>query len=117
MARYASSKSARRKSSSINRGKTDVVFSKGHTSAEQRVARLKRLLTDRIDGVRIEVDAPGRPRGDWFIDVAVGEQSFVVAFRPALGFGISSTPSEGIGDGPDEFAEEENAVVDRLVAL
>ena len=45
------------------------------------------------------------------------DQSFVIEFRPKLGFGLSSTPSEGIGEGPDEFLEDEGAVVDRVAEL
>jgi DNA-binding XRE family transcriptional regulator len=86
-------------------------------SPKQRVEKLSRLLRERVPGALIEVDAPSRPKGDWFIDMKSGNQSFVIEFRPTLGFGLSSTPSEGIGEGPDEFLEEEDAVVERVAAL
>jgi DNA-binding XRE family transcriptional regulator len=83
----------------------------------QRVDRLNELLRERVPGVAIEVDEPSRAAGDWFIDARLGDQSFVIEFRPKLGFGLSSTPSEGVGLGPDEFLLDEGTVADRLSAL
>jgi len=84
---------------------------------KERVDKLSRLLRKRIPEVTIAVDAPSRPKGDWFIDMKVGKRSFVIEFRPTLGFGLSSTPAEGIGEGPDEFFEEELEVVERITNL
>jgi hypothetical protein len=83
----------------------------------QRVEKLGQLLRERFPGIALEVDVPSRATGDWFIDTKLGDQSFVIEFRPKLGFGLSSTPSEGIGEGPDEFLEDEEAVADRVGAL
>jgi DNA-binding XRE family transcriptional regulator len=40
-----------------------------------------------------------------------------IEFRPELGFGLSSTPSEGFGEGPDEFLEEATRLVERIARL
>lgn len=84
---------------------------------KERVDKLSRLLRKRIAGIEITVDAPSRPKGDWFVDTRVGQRSFVIELRPALGFGLSSTPAAGIGEGPEEFFEDEAAVVERVADL
>lgn len=86
-------------------------------TSKERVDKLSRLMRRRIPDVVIAVDAPSRPKGDWFIDTKLGKRSFVIEFRPALGFGLSSTPTEGIGEGPDEFFEDEHEVVERVAEL
>jgi DNA-binding XRE family transcriptional regulator len=86
-------------------------------TGKDRVDKLNRLLRKRLPGVAITVDPPSSSKGDWFIDTKVGRRSFVIEFRPALGFGLSSTPSEGIGEGPDEFFQDEHEVVERLSEL
>lgn len=86
-------------------------------SHEKRVERLGRLLRRRIPGIAIDVDRPSRPRGDWFIDTKLDDRSFVIEFRPALGFGLSSTPDEGLGEEPDEFFADEPSVVERVAEL
>ena len=86
-------------------------------TAKARIDKLSRLLRKRIPGVALTVDAPSKPAGDWYIDTKVGKRSFVIELRPALGFGLSSTPAEGIGEGPDEFFEGEAEVVERVADL
>jgi DNA-binding XRE family transcriptional regulator len=117
MAPSASTKSVRKRSSLTSRAKTVAASSKTLATDEERVDKLRRLLQKRIRKLLIEVDPPSRPKGDWFIDAKLGNHSFVIEFRPTLGFGLSSTPSEGFGEGPDEFFDDENAVVERIAAL
>ena len=84
---------------------------------KERVEKLSRILRKRFPGIGLEADAPAKVTGDWFLDARLRDQSFVIAFRPKLGFGLSSTPAEGIGEGPDEFFQDEEAVADRVAAL
>lgn len=84
---------------------------------KHRIERLSGLLRRRVPGIALEVDAPSRAGGDWFIDAKLRDQSFTIEFRPKLGFGVSSTPAEGIGEGPDEFLEDEEAVAERVAGL
>jgi DNA-binding XRE family transcriptional regulator len=86
-------------------------------TAKQRIDKLSRLLRKRIPRIAITVDAPSTPRGDWFVDTTVGKQSFVIELRPSLGFGLSSTPADGIGEGPEELFDDEAAVVQRVAEL
>ncbi len=86
-------------------------------TAKDRVDKLGRLLSKRMPNAAVTVDAPSLPKGDWFIDVKLAKRSFVIEFRPTLGFGLSSTSAEGIGEGPDEFFEDEHDVAERLADL
>ena len=84
---------------------------------KKHIENLVRLLRKGIPRAEVAVDTPSRASGNWFVDVRCGKQAFAVEFRPTLGFGLSSTPSDGLGEGPDEFIESEEAVVERIRAL
>ena len=84
---------------------------------KRRIDRLIALLQARVPGSSVQVDAPSRASGNWFVNIDADGQALVVEFRPKLGFGLSSTPSDGYGEGPDEFLADEEAVVDRVAAL
>ena len=84
---------------------------------KKRIENLKRLVEETLPGATVGVDAPSRSGGDWFIDIKHAGQSFTVEYRPSLGFGLSSTPSDAYGEGPDEFLPEEALLIDRLAHL
>jgi DNA-binding XRE family transcriptional regulator len=84
---------------------------------KKHVERLVHLLRKGIPRAEVAVDAPSRVSGHWFVDVRAGKHTFAVEFRPTLGFGLSSSPSDGLGEGPDEFVENEEGVVRRIRAL
>jgi DNA-binding XRE family transcriptional regulator len=86
-------------------------------TSKKRIEALVRLLRKRIPRVVVAVDAPSRVSGNWFLDVRSGKQTFALEFRPAVGFGLSSTPSDGLGEGPDEFVGTEEGVVERIRSL
>jgi DNA-binding XRE family transcriptional regulator len=86
-------------------------------TVKQRIENLTRLITEKFPGASVGVDAPSRSKGDWFVDIRYGDQSFAIEYRPSLGFGLSSTPSDGYGEGPDEFFADEGSVVDRVTQL
>jgi DNA-binding transcriptional ArsR family regulator len=84
---------------------------------KKSIERLVRLIRKQVPGVVVSVDEPSRGPGAWFIDVKKGKQSLTVEFRPKLGFGLSSTPSEGFGEGPDEFLQDATPLVQRIARL
>jgi DNA-binding XRE family transcriptional regulator len=86
-------------------------------SPKHQVDRLVVALRKGAPGVQVQVDEPSRPTGSWFIDVTKGKQSVVVEFRPRFGFGITSTPTEGYGEGPHEFRSEPDEVAERIIQL
>lgn len=83
----------------------------------KRIEQLTGLLRDRLPTSIVEVDAPARASGAWFVNVDADDRSFVIEFRPRIGFGISSAAGEGYGEGADEFFPDAEGVVDRIAAL
>jgi DNA-binding XRE family transcriptional regulator len=84
---------------------------------KKRIEHLTELLREQLAGSSVEIDAPARASGTWFVNVDAAGQSFVVEFRPKIGFGLSSTPADGYGEGADEFFPEPAGVVERIAAL
>lgn len=86
-------------------------------SHKRQVDELVQLLRKGVPGVEVNVDAPSKTAGSWFIDVSEGQQSLVIEYRPKLGFGITSTPMDGYGEGPDEFRGGAEEAAKRVVDL
>lgn len=84
---------------------------------KKRIENLIRLIEAELPTVDVVVDAPTSPKGDWFVDVKYSDRRFSVEYRPHLGFGLSSIPSGGYGEGPDEFLPDEASLVQRLMSL
>lgn len=63
-----------------------------------------------------DVDAPSDPKGEWFIDLSVGEFDTSVSYRPGVGFGVFT--SEAVfGARPDEIYREPHQAAIRLRQL
>lgn len=77
---------------------------------------LVEALKQELPGVAIEVDAPGRPGGEWWLDISLGSFSAGVAWRPEFGFGVF-TSEPGLGDRPDEVFREPVTTCRRLCQL
>ena len=86
-------------------------------SPKQQIERLVELVRECLPAASIESDAPARPSGDWTVDIDAEGQSLVVEYRPKLGFGLSSPDGDVFGEGPDEFLQSAEAVVDRIAVL
>lgn len=78
---------------------------------------LIRSLRKQLPDVEVEIDAPTKPAGRWFLDVTHGKRRVVIEHRLGLGFGLSSAPSQGYGQGPDEFSGDEAWIVERAVEV
>jgi DNA-binding XRE family transcriptional regulator len=63
------------------------------------------LLQERVPQGRFDLDRPEQGGGSWWLDARLGKQALTVEWRASMGFGVSSLPSVGFGDGPDEFFE------------
>lgn len=86
-------------------------------SHKRKIDELVQLLRKGVPRVEVDVDAPSKATGSWFVDVSKGKQSLVVEYRPKLGFGITSTPTDGYGEGPDEFRGDVGEAAKRVVEL
>ena len=84
---------------------------------KKSIESLVRLIRKQVPGIVVSVDEPSRSSGAWFVDLKKGKQSLTVEYRPKLGFGLSSTPSEGFGEGPDEFQQDATLLVERVAGL
>lgn len=82
-----------------------------------RIEELLERLKAQVPGIQADVDRPKDASGAWFLDAKLGDSALVVEWRPVLGFGISSLPTDGYGDAPDEFFSELDAAADRAIDL
>jgi DNA-binding XRE family transcriptional regulator len=78
---------------------------------------LKQRIGGELPGVSFQDDPPQRAGGSYWLNVQLGERAAVVEWRPNMGFGLSSLPSGGYGEGPDEVYEAVSAVADRLLLI
>jgi DNA-binding XRE family transcriptional regulator len=79
--------------------------------------QLSEQLRKQVTGIITALDPPDPgANGSWWLDVSLGERQVIVEWRPALGFGVS-TPSDGFGEGPDEFYADVPSALSRIVGL
>lgn len=82
-----------------------------------KIEDLKREIEARLAGVRVTEDPPSVPTGSWFLDVSLKDRAASVEWKPQKGFGITSLPSDGFGEGPDEVYDDVASTVKRLSEL
>jgi hypothetical protein len=68
---------------------------------EKTIMNFKRLLEESLPESIIEVDAPDRLNGNWWIDIRAGKRRLTLEYRPGSGFGVFHSKS-GYGEGPVE---------------
>lgn len=66
---------------------------------------------------KLSLDRPERGGGSWWLDATLGTRAVTIEWKPSMGFGVSSLPSEGFGDGPDEFFDDEKSALARVAHL
>jgi hypothetical protein len=81
------------------------------------IQRLQRDLSARFPKARVELDPPREEGGPHFLDVALDGQAVVIEWSPQRGFGLSSTPTDDYGGGPDEVYTNGAAVLGRVSEL
>ena len=79
--------------------------------------RFLHLLRERVPGAHFELDRPEMGGGSWWLDVSEGKRALTIEWKPTMGFGVSSLPSEGFGEGPDEFFTDEMEALVRVEHL
>ncbi len=83
---------------------------------EKTIERLKKLLGERLPNCKVDVDAPGRANGNWWLDVGVGEKRCTLEYRPGKGFGLFRS-DPGYGEGPAEIYRTPERAAKRLAQL
>ena len=82
-----------------------------------RVAEMIRALSAKIPGLRTETEASGNPRGPVWVNVSKGVSGAVIEWRQGMGFGLTSLPTNGQGEAPDEIYASVPTLVARLEVL
>jgi DNA-binding phage protein len=83
---------------------------------EKTIEHLKELLHERLPHCVVDVDAPERADGNWWLDVKMGKKRHTLEFRPGKGFGIFHGDA-GYGEGPAEIYRTPERVALRLAQL
>jgi len=78
-------------------------------------------LGERIRGevprADIQIELPAEGDGVWFLTVKLGDPVLSVQWKAVDGFGLSSLPTEGLGDAPDERYSDFEDTASRVVHL
>lgn len=80
-----------------------------------KMEELSRRIIERLPRAEVSIDPPAKPMGTWWLDARIDNHSVVVEWRPRTGFGVSSTPAEGYGEGPDELFDNIDDALARIV--
>jgi DNA-binding XRE family transcriptional regulator len=83
---------------------------------EKPIEHFKKILAEKLPQCRMEMDAPDRAGGSWWIDVAVGKKRMTLEYWPGRGFGIFHDDA-GYGEGPAEIYRTPERVAQRLAQL
>lgn len=86
------------------------------TTNNPRLASLLDELQKRFPNATVGIDAPEADKGG-FLDVTMGNQQFAIECFKAGGFGLSSVPAEGYGEGADELLKDAGSLIERLAEL
>lgn len=81
------------------------------------IETLKQEIAEQLQEAEVALDPPTKPGASFWIDFRLGQRSAAVEYRPGMGFGVSSTPSDGYGEGPDEVYGDVPAIMTRLVQI
>src|SRR5882762_889860 len=83
---------------------------------DKTVKIFKKLLIESLPECRMELDAPDRADGSWWVDVRAAKRHLVVEYRPAAGFGIFDETAN-FGEGPTEIYRTPQLAARRLKQL
>lgn len=84
---------------------------------QNRAFALKEQLQRRFPDAAVEVDAPLRSRGIWFLDVKREGHRVRVQWAPRRGFGLFAGREATYGEGPDEVYSSAKRAYVRIVDL
>jgi len=79
--------------------------------------QLQARVIAQVPGVETKIEAPLRENGVWWLDVKLREQTLAIEWSRWQGFGVSSLPSQGLGEKPDETYTELEQATARVLEL
>lgn len=83
----------------------------------EHIEEIVRELEERIPGSRTRVERSTNPRGPVWVDVTNGTFGAAIEWRQGMGFGLTSLPSESLGEAADETYDSPTALIDRVEEL
>ena len=83
---------------------------------DKRIEHLRKLLSEKLPDCVVDVDAPARAGGNWWLEVEAGKKRQTVEYRPGRGFGIFHD-DVGYGEGPSEIYRTPERTAKRLAQL
>jgi DNA-binding XRE family transcriptional regulator len=86
-------------------------------AAKIDIETLAKQLRKRFPEASIALDRPKRSTGVWYLDVAREGHPVTVEWKANRGFGVSSSPAPGYGEGADEVYTDAEAAYGRVVSL
>lgn len=81
------------------------------------IERVSVGIRAQLPSVSATLDPPNERRSAWFLDLDYNGRHATIEWRPRNGFGISSRPNVGFGEGVDEILPEGEQVIQRIIAL
>lgn len=82
-----------------------------------QIEAVKHKVERQLPGVSVYIDKPLRSRGIWLLDCMLGKRHVSVEWRRHRGFGISSSPDHGFGEGPEEILSDVEGTARRILQL
>jgi len=83
----------------------------------EHIEEIVREIEKRIPGVRTRVERTESPRGPVWIDVTNGKHGVAIEWRQGMGFGLTSLPSDSLGEASDETYDSVVELIDRVEEL
>lgn len=81
------------------------------------VKRLIDIVRKRLPGVTVQVERPALPEGIWWADFDHDGHVVALQYHGEHGFGMSSLPTDGYGEGADETYLGVEPAAERVVDL
>jgi hypothetical protein len=80
--------------------------------------RMAQQIERELSTARVELDAPDKPTGEWFLDINHEGHTAVVQWREGEGFGISSSQlTPGFGEAADEREPDLDRATQKVLHL
>lgn len=83
----------------------------------EHIKEIIRELERRIPSVRTQSESAESSRGPVWIDVTDGTQGVAIEWRQGMGYGLTSLPSDSLGEASDETYDSASALIDRVEEL
>lgn len=81
------------------------------------IQQFERRIKSEFPNAKVTMDEPGDPAGRWFLDLNLDHYSLVVEWTASKGFGLSASPVQGYGEGPEEAYRDAKKATARALQL